>query len=445
MLRRHPALAPPCGTAPIFAFVAALAFAAALTAVIGGCQPDAPPPGRVLLVGIDGASMRVVGPLLDQGRLPNLAGIAAAGVHGTIRSQRPIDSPPVWNTVVTGVAPRKHGIRSFAHKNEDGGKDLFLSTDRKVPAVWNILDAAGFSVGVVNFWNTYPPDRINGVMISDHVLAREVEGRAMISKTEAPSEGTTVYPADWAGRLREILDVSDPLTRIANPFRDNPSLPHWVLTKDLIRRYEEDGALGRIALAVEEEVRPDLLMVLLPGVDRVSHHLWGTMEPGEKYPERLRPSDAERAGGRGALETYYQYVDEILGLLLQDFGPDDLVIVLSDHGFEAGTALMYLTGRHESDEAIDGIFFARGRGIQPGGAPGPIHVRDVTPTLLAWFGVPVADDMDGRPMGFLESSSHATRVASHADTPIDKVTTRPSGAEDDIIERLRMIGYLEEK
>ena len=45
-----------------------------------------------------------------------------------------------------------------------------------------------------------------------------------------------------------------------------------------------DTALGRIAVAIEEEVRPDLLMVLLPGVDRVSHHLWGNMEPAGKVP-----------------------------------------------------------------------------------------------------------------------------------------------------------------
>jgi predicted AlkP superfamily phosphohydrolase/phosphomutase len=412
---------------------------------LGGC-PVERPPGRVLLLGIDGASMRVIGPLLEAGRLPNLAAIAEAGAQGTIRSQLPIDSPPVWNSVVTGVTPKKHGIRSFAYKDESGEKHLFLSTDRKVPALWNILSEAGFSVGVVNFWNTYPPDRINGVMISDHVLAREVEGRAMISQTAKPEAGTTVYPEAWAERIQTILVTNAPFTSVPNPFREgNEALPEWVLVHDLVRRYEEDGALARIALAIEAEIRPDLLMVLLPGVDRVSHHLWGNMEPAEKYPPRLRPDDTARAAGRAALESYYQYVDEIFGLLAQDFGPGDLVLVMSDHGFEAGTALMYLTGKHEGEDAIDGIFFARGRGISPGTSPGKIHVLDVTPTLLAWFGVPVGADMDGVPMAFLESSRHATRTASHADTPVEKVTTTPSGVEDDIIERLRMIGYLEEE
>jgi predicted AlkP superfamily phosphohydrolase/phosphomutase len=411
--------------------------------LLSGCSEK--PPGRALLVGIDGASTRVVGPMLEAGSLPNLAAIAASGVHGTIRSQFPIDSPPVWNSIVTGMTPEKHGIPSFAYKDDQGEKRLFLSTHRKVPAIWNILSAAGFSVGVVNFWNTYPPDRVNGVMITDHVLAREVDGRAMISRASAPEQGTTVYPEDWAERIDALLDDETSLTEFANPFRDNDALPTWVLKRDLIRRYEEDGALARIALAIEREVRPDLMMVLLPGVDRVSHHLWGNLEPPEKYPPRLRPDDGARAAAIASLQDYYRYVDAILGLLLEDFSQDDLVIVLSDHGFEAGTALMYLTGKHETEEAIDGIFFARAPGIaSPGGAPGEIGVRDVTPTLLAWFGVPIGEDMEGKPMPFFESSRRATRIASHQDTPIEKVTTVPSGAEEDIIERLRMIGYLQE-
>jgi arylsulfatase A-like enzyme len=121
------------------------------------------------------------------------------------------------------------------------------------------------------------------------------------------------------------------------------------------------------------------------------------------------------------------------------------VIVLSDHGFEAGTALMYLTGKHETEAAIDGIFFARAPGIaSPGGTTGEIGVRDVTPTLLAWFGVPIGEDMSGTPMPFFESSQRTTTIASHRDTVIEKVTRVASGVEGEIIERLRMIGYLEE-
>ena len=65
----------------------------------------------------------------------------------------------------------------FAYPGEDGKNTLYLSSDRKVHALWNIVSDAGLSVGVVNFWNTYPPEVINGVMVSDHLLARNIEGR----------------------------------------------------------------------------------------------------------------------------------------------------------------------------------------------------------------------------------------------------------------------------
>ena len=61
--------------------------------------------GRVLLVGIDGASPRLVEPLLAAGRLPNLARIAREGVWGRLQSHLPLASPRIWNTIATGKAP----------------------------------------------------------------------------------------------------------------------------------------------------------------------------------------------------------------------------------------------------------------------------------------------------------------------------------------------------
>ena len=84
--------------------------------------------------------MRVVQPMLEARRLPNLGALARDGVHGTIRSLFPLDSPPVWNSVVTGVSPKMHGIPSFAYKDAAGEKHLYLSSDRKVPALWNIVN-----------------------------------------------------------------------------------------------------------------------------------------------------------------------------------------------------------------------------------------------------------------------------------------------------------------
>jgi predicted AlkP superfamily pyrophosphatase or phosphodiesterase len=438
---REPAVPTPRGRS-------AACFAVLGAALVGFLSADCskpPPARRVLLIGIDGASMRIIEPLLAEGQLPTLEAIARQGVHDILRSQAPIDSPPIWNTIVTGMVREKHGIPSFAYEDDSGAAHLFLSTDRKVPALWNIVSATGRSVGVVNFWNTYPPDRVNGVMVSDHVLAREVDDRAALTNAPAPAGGTAVYPAGWAKRIRKLLESGDPLTDTPNPFLDNAALPHWLLVQDLVRRYEEDTALARIALEIEREIRPDLLMVLLPGIDRVSHHLWGNLEPPEKYDRSLRPTDSERAAGKKALYDYYQHVDGLIGVLSANFGPNDLVMVVSDHGFEAGQPLMHLTGKHEGDEALDGVIFARGEGVgPPGGGIAGANISNVTPTILAWFDLPIAQDMNGRVMRFLRESRTPKTIASHQDTPVEKVTEAPSGAEREILEQLRAIGYLRE-
>ena len=134
----------------------------------------------ILIIGIDGASPLITFPMMKAGQLPHLAKLAAEGVSGPLRSVLPLYSPRIWNTIATGRPAQEHGIPAFVKKTDEGEKELYLSSDRRVPALWNILSAAGRSVGVVNWWTTYPPEKINGVMVSDHFFPEQI---SMIKKT----------------------------------------------------------------------------------------------------------------------------------------------------------------------------------------------------------------------------------------------------------------------
>src|SRR5688572_33217986 len=57
---------------------------------------------KVLLVGIDGASFRVLDPLLAAGRLPAFASLRERGASGVLRSENPMISPALWTTIATG-------------------------------------------------------------------------------------------------------------------------------------------------------------------------------------------------------------------------------------------------------------------------------------------------------------------------------------------------------
>jgi predicted AlkP superfamily pyrophosphatase or phosphodiesterase len=407
-----------------------------------GCAPEARPQGRALLIGIDGATLRLAVPLMQQGRLPNLSKIAANGVYGPLRSVQPLLSPRIWNSIATGMTAEQHGIVNFARKREDGTQQLLLSTDRRVPALWNIASNAGLTVAVVNWWNTFPPDRVQGVIVSDHLFAREIEGRQKLSGATSTPSGAVAFPLDWQPRLAALVANETPPVDFANPFAGIENLPAWLKPEPLTRRFREDGAVARFALEVEAEIEPDLLMVLLTGIDRISHFLWLGVEPPETYPERLRVSEVERTAAATALKRYYEYTDALIGALVERYADDDLVMVVSDHGFEGGQGLAFLTGVHETRKALDGVIFARGNSIASGQLRGGVGIYDVTPTILAWLGLPVARDLEGAVAPFLEVSPVA-RIATYADEPIERVNTGPSGADDALIEQLRTLGYLE--
>jgi predicted AlkP superfamily phosphohydrolase/phosphomutase len=405
-----------------------------------GCgYPD--PAGRVLVIGIDGAAPRVMADLLERGELVHLQAIAEAGVWGTLRSERPLVSPRIWNSVATGVVARRHGIVSFARKDAAGINRLFLSTDRRMPALWTIASAAGRRVGVVNWWNTYPPERVDGAMVSDHLFAGQVEDRRYLSGGVVVEDARMVHPEDLEPRLGRLLATREPPVDFANPFAGE-ALPEFVSVEGLSERYRQDGLVVRLALEVQEGFEPDLLMVLLTGIDRVSHVLWGALEDPELYPEEVRIEGEARVAAARSLERYYAYTDALIGVLLEPYEEDDLVIVLSDHGFEAGMPLPRLTGTHESEAAQDGVIFVRGRGVPSGRRVHGTTIFDVAPTVLAWMGLPVASDMDGRVAVFLQEED-VEQVESYSHLEPDHAVSDGTGAESVLLEQLRALGYVD--
>ncbi|UCE85471.1 MAG: alkaline phosphatase family protein [Deltaproteobacteria bacterium] len=412
-----------------------------LLTVFLACSRAPEPVGRVLLVGIDGAAPELMRSLGERGRIPNLRGIADAGLFVPLRSSPPYLSPRLWNTIATGKVPAKHGIHAFT-RFEGDRQVLLLSSDRKVHALWNIASDAGLRVAVINWWNTFPPERINGVMVSDHALSgRRDRLRSLTGATDETS-GPTVHPEAWSTRLAELVDDDTSPVEFADPFSIAEGFPDYVETSRLSEFFREDAAIARIALAAEEEYRPDLLMVLFPGIDRVSHWLWGSLEPAELYAERLRPTAAQLKRSSAALEAYYEYTDALIGALMRSFSDEDLVLVVSDHGFERASAESVLSGVHWSNEARDGVLFARGRGITRRASEVRVTIVDVTPTVLSWLRLPRALDMDGAAAPFLVAEAREP-VATYDTKTIHRIGSSRSAAEETILENLRALGYIE--
>jgi len=327
--------------------------------------------------------------------------------------------------------------------------------DRKVHALWNIATALGLEVGVVNWLNTQPPEEISGVMVSDFAIPGERRGReafgggfASLGKggPDASSNHAgeiVTYPTEWMSTVKRMIDEPPLIDHIDNPFENNERLPHRIFLPMLARTFRNDDLVARIALEVESKIRPDILMVYFPGIDRTSHIFWSGYEQVDAYPVGMRLAPDQRVAAAAAIKDYYRFIDALIGELVARFNSDDLVVVLSDHGFEAehnkGRAL---TGGHNSDGASHGVMFIRGKGIPARGNTVGINVNDITPTILAYLGKAVAADMDGAPASLLNVMP-PTVIASYDTSPIVRVGVSSETTEDAIIEDLRALGYVE--
>ena len=68
---------------------------------------------KVLIIGLDGATWRVLEPWARAGRLPHLAALMARGTWGTLRSTVPALTLPAWSSLTTGRNPGAHGVFAF--------------------------------------------------------------------------------------------------------------------------------------------------------------------------------------------------------------------------------------------------------------------------------------------------------------------------------------------
>ncbi|MEE3331775.1 MAG: alkaline phosphatase family protein [Myxococcota bacterium] len=432
-----------------------------LVAFVFACSPTAEetptPPGRVLIVGLDGATQKVIAPLVEAGELPHFAALARNGTTASIRAPRPVLSPRIWTSVTTGQLPEQHGILDWVKKGPHGKLLLYSNLDRTGPALWNIASAAGKTVGVVNWLMTQPPDVINGVMVSDHAVPGMTASRLPMAKdvavmrfggangkVHAPEIAIAyAHPEEWVERSAALRDASSSLTDEPNPF-DGPEWQGHPIFDFLRGVYRDDELALRTALEVQEATSPDLMMVYFPGVDRTSHLLWQGIEVPENPPPYIKIHPAKiRANHRRALLGYYRFTDALLGKLLEPYGPNDLVIVLSDHGFEASTLPNTMDGIHDSDDARDGILYMRGRGVSAGATAGRIAHVDIAPTVLAWLGLPVARDMPGSVATFVRTGSVATTPSYRSSVRVERVAAPASDVEGDIINQLRTLGYVE--
>lgn len=279
--------------------------------------PTAPQRGpikRVLLIGWDGADPALATRWMDEGQLPALAALRARGCFRPLRSTRPPVTYPAWTTCVTGVHPGRHGIFDFTQMDPGAYRIRFVnSTYRRVPALWNRLSAHRRRCCVLGVPGTYPPEPINGIMLSgfDSPVATRVD----------PS---CVHPPVCYDKVRDWCFADLDESNIREGWHDKALAA-------LLHRLDDKE---RIACDLLADEAWDFFMVVFGEADTASHHFWLFHDPD---------SPRHRKGPADAIRRIYQRLDQITARLIETAGPDTLIMVLSDHGFTgAGDGVLHL-------------------------------------------------------------------------------------------------------
>jgi tetratricopeptide (TPR) repeat protein len=422
-----------------------------LLVLLSGC--GTPKPGRVLVLGLDGMDPQTVDLLMSEGKLPNFAKLRQRGAYGPLQSAEPMLSPILWTTIATGKTPDQHGIGHFVAVNA-GGQLPVTSRMRKVKALWNILSENRRRVGVVGWWATWPSERVNGAMVSDHFAYHFLFEQGLHG--DGNPEGKT-WPPELVNRLGPLVKRPQDLTRAdAAPFvnvsqeefgrafdlSDDLSGFKWALATTITYR--------NVGLELWKQERPDTLLVYFEATDSTAH-LFGHLFRAANLSGELA-GQQERYGS--AVEAMYAHADGIVGEFMEAMDSNTTLVVLSDHGFELGvlpgdpSKLRSMRRVSERFHRPRGILYLYGDHVKAGTRLDRSSILDVTPTLLALNGLPPAEDMPGRVLSEALDVTAARRVASYeaaggqtagADAP----STGDSRVDPEILKRLRSLGYIQ--
>ncbi len=136
---------------------------------------------KVIIIGLDGLEPKIVKTLLQAGELPSFARLRDQGGFANVRTTYPPQTPVAWSTFQTGTNPGGHGIYDFLRRDPETylpalsltryeQKNRFLPPQvvnlRHGTPMWQLLSDAGVNSTILRCPCTYPPDKIQGRMLS---------------------------------------------------------------------------------------------------------------------------------------------------------------------------------------------------------------------------------------------------------------------------------------
>ena len=369
---------------------------------------------------------------------------------GNLATLQPILSPMLWNSAITGKHAYKHGIHGFVEPDRlNGGHRPYSSYSRNCKALWNIFSQQGLRSNVINWWASHPAEPINGCIVSNLVNGVKFKN----GKPEVSSG--TVFPEEKAAEYAQykVLPSELQAEQICAfiPRAEEINQEEDSRLQTFANVMSETLTTHAVATAVMEQEPWDFMAIYYTCIDHFSH---GFMP---YHPPRMpHIPEADFEIFKDVVANAYRFSDLMLGRLMHLAGDETTVILCSDHGFMSGEFRPLGNPKEPAGPAIwhrrYGIFLMQGPGIKQDERIYGASLIDIAPTILVAAGMPVAKDMDGRPLleafestpnvevidsweeisGDFESGMHAE------EKPLD-----PAEAED-LVKQFAALGYIED-
>jgi len=265
---------------------------------------------RVIIIGLDGVPFQMLRDLSKKGIMPYTNEIISKGTFKQMFSSIPEISSVAWSSIITGKNPGEHGIFGFVDLYPNSYKIKFPNfTDLKAPPFWDLIPAKSI---IINVPATYPVKKMNGVHISGFVSI-DIE--------------KSVYPEELIHKLKEFdyrLDVDSE--------KAHKSLDLFL--EDLDKTLEAQIKSYRF---LWDNYDWQIFMLVFTGTDRLMHFLLDAYEnENNKYHRYFL--------------THFSKIDEIIGEINQHIDKkEDILIILSDHGFERLEKNIYINSLLEEN------------------------------------------------------------------------------------------------
>jgi len=226
------------------------------------------------------------------------------GSSAPLRSTILPNSFPGWASCTTGTSEGMHGVFSPFIKNPSSYTVRAMSgRDIMTRPIWDIVTKQGGRSIVVNVPTTYPPESINGLMVTGMLT---------------PGRGSDfTHPASLKGELLA-------------------EFPNYVIEPERIPDKHARAKEFRRAIEVRERaVRYlmgrgdwDFLMVVYSVLDRAQHDYWADKDPTHPRHDPNTPPEF-----REFIHEVYERLDAAVGRLVEQLPAETRVLIVSDHGF----------------------------------------------------------------------------------------------------------------